>query len=400
MLTFNGKKFNSRDFEKSVMDSVAQVAKDELGERFRSIRHPLTGEFPTVIIYGDDLSDMSMKVEGSKELLQHITEKISEEDLQNITLIEKEKRVSPKVFLSFGWEDKKLAENIAKKLLSNGIDTWWAEWEISSGDSLRQRIDDGLGVCTHFIVLLSPTAMEKPWVKQEMDAGLVRMLDKKCKFIPLRFDLPHNKLPPLLMGHYSPEITNEINLSQLINDIHGISKKPALGKTPISDELPDTGYSVAATTITKIFCDNSETGTSHDPMLTMKDLVEKTQLTKEDVEDGLYELRAFFTVQFDRVMPASELFVEFDKAFMEWEPEKDALRIASAILNDDNFPSSLNEIASKFDWTPRRINPAVNYLVNRSICRDDKTMGAHPWTQQWVNEKQEGAIRRFVKSRS
>ncbi|MCP5214331.1 MAG: toll/interleukin-1 receptor domain-containing protein [Pseudomonadales bacterium] len=400
MLTFNGKKFNAGDFQKSIIDRVTQIAKVEFAERLRSIRHPKTEEFPTVVVYGNDLNNLSVKVEGSKELIQHVRSKIPEEELKSVNFVERRKVLSPKVFLSFGWEDHDLAGKIANELMSNRIDTWWAEWEIASGDSLRQRIDDGLGTCTHFIVLLSPTAIQKPWVKQEMDAGLVRMLDKKCKFIPLRFNLSHEKLPALLSGHFSPEVTEELDLSQLINDIHGISKKPTLGKAPIDEELPDTGFSVAATAIANVFCSKSETGTSHDPMLEMDDLVQETGLTQKDIEDGLYELRPFFKEEHYSIIPENELFVEFDKAFMGWEPDKDALRMASAILNDERFPTSLTEIAEKFDWSPRRINPAVNYLINRNICRDDEIMGIHPWAQHRIQEKQSGSIRRFVKSRS
>ncbi len=75
MLTFNGKKFNAGDFSKSLTDGVVQIAKSEMGERFRSICHPKTREFPTVIVYGNSLSDMSLKVEGSKELIEHVKSK-------------------------------------------------------------------------------------------------------------------------------------------------------------------------------------------------------------------------------------------------------------------------------------------------------------------------------------
>ncbi len=308
--------------------------------------------------------------------------------------------MSPKVFLSFGWEDHQLAEKVAKELMINGIDTWWAEWEIQSGDSLRQRIDEGLGVCTHFVVLLSQESIGKPWVKQEMDAGLVRMLEEKCKFVPLRYELPHTELPPLLSGRYSPEVSDDCHLASLINDIHGISKKPPLGKVPYNKELPDIGFSVAATAIANVFCEQSETGTCSDPILSMEKVIELSGLCHEDVEDALYELRSFFKDDHHHVHPESELFVEFDKAFMGWDSEKDALRIASSILNDDSFPTNVDKIASRFEWTPRRINPAINYLINRDICRDTEIMGTHPWAQPYVDEKQSGSIRRFVKSRT
>ena len=76
MLTFNGKKFNANDFAKSLEDGVLEITKAEMGERFRSICHPRTREFPTVIVFGSSLSDISLKVEGSKELIEHIKSKL------------------------------------------------------------------------------------------------------------------------------------------------------------------------------------------------------------------------------------------------------------------------------------------------------------------------------------
>jgi len=400
MFTFNGKKFKAADFTKGLMNEVTHMAKVEIAERFRTICHPVTGEFPTVIVYGDELTDMSIKIEGSKELLEHITSKLSPGDLQGVNLIEKEKIVAPKVFLSFGWEDKNLANKIADLLTKNGIDTWWAEWEIGSGDSLVEKINHGLGGCTHFVVLLTLTSLDKPWVKQEMDAGLVRMLDDKCKFIPLRYNLPMKDLPPLLAARLSPEVTDTLDLAQLINDIHGISRKPALGKVPRSITLPDTGYSKAATAIAKEFVENSKNGLFNDPNIDVNSLVKRTGLTENDVLDGIYELGKFVKYSFDTIRPRPELFVEFDKNFMPWNPEQDALRLASDILNDKNFPKGAEDIAEQYDWPARRLNPAIAYLIEREICRNSEVLGGAPWIQPRVQEKSEGSIRRFVKSRS
>lgn len=400
MFTLNGKPFNANEFEKTLKKAAVESVKEEMSERFRAMRHPKTGEFPTVLIMGNALDDMFLKIEGTNELLQHIKNKLPDEELNSVKLVERRKILLPKVFLSFGWEDRELAEVIAKELMRNGIDVWWAKWEIAVGDSLRQKIDEGLGDCTHFIVLLSPTAIEKAWVKQEMDAGFVRILSEKCKFIPLRYRLTPDQLPPLLSGMFSPEIDETNDISQLINDIHGISSKPKLGKAPIEQELPETGFSVAATAIAKVFCESSETGDIYDPSVNLERLVELTGYTTEDIEDALYELRSLVKNRHDEVAPEKELFVEFDKAFKGWNAEQDALRIACAILNDKDFPSHVEKIADKFDWDCRRMNPAVNYLVSRKICRDTEIMGYHPWTQPYIQEAQSGAIRRFVKSRA
>jgi hypothetical protein len=53
---------------------------------------------------------------------------------------------------------------------------------------------------------LTPQSIDKPWVNQEMDAGLVRKLSNACRFLPVRHQLPAGKLPPLLSGMHAPEI--------------------------------------------------------------------------------------------------------------------------------------------------------------------------------------------------
>ena len=400
MFEFNGKKINATDLTSRFLDNATQQVKQEFGERFRSNRHPKSGEFPTVVVYGNSLSDLSLKIEGSEELIEHIKSKLPEEETTHVNFVARRKILTPKVFLSFGWEDHDLAGKIANELMRQGIDTWWADWEIKAGDSIRRRIDEGLGRCTHFLVLLSPNSINKPWVKEEMDAGFTRMLDDSCTFLPLRYNLSHEQLPPLLKGRLSPEVSDDLKLTQVINDIHGISRKPPLGKSPIDQNLPDTGFSVAATTIAKVFCAESEHGSSNDPSFSMEELMEKTGLNKDDAVDALYELRNFIKDDHYSVIPDKELFVEFDKAFMEWDPEKDALRIASSLINDTNFPTSVPQIAEKFGWSSRRMNPALNYLTGREICRDTDICGCYPWEQPYLQESKTGSIRRFVKSRS
>ena len=61
------------------------------------------------------MSDMSLKVEGSKELLEHIQSKLPEQESNKVDFVVRRKIVSPKVFLSFAWENHPIAEKIAKE---------------------------------------------------------------------------------------------------------------------------------------------------------------------------------------------------------------------------------------------------------------------------------------------
>ena len=219
-ITFNGKPFDPDDFKAALMNAAVEQVKDQLHERITSIRHPSTGEFPVAHVSGTALDNIAVRVEASAELLKLVQERVGGEDLTRMTLIERTATDSHKAFLSFGWEDHDLAKSIAEYLHGNGIETWWAQWEIRAGDSLRQKIDEGLGVCTDFIVLLTPTSIHKPWVNQEMDAGLVRKIELGARFIPLRSNLPVSALPPLFKGMLSPSIDDfEDDAGSLVHDI-------------------------------------------------------------------------------------------------------------------------------------------------------------------------------------
>ncbi len=192
---FNGRPFSPKNFEEALLKAAMEVLATQVRERIGSIRHPETGEFPTVVITGTGLDDLHFRVEGSPELLAIVRERLGQSEQGDPRVIEQEEvGTAPRAFLSYAWEDQELGSKIAHALQENGIHTWWAPWCIGPGDSLRQKIDEGLAGCTHFIVLLTPTSIRKPWVNQEMDAGLVGKIEERCRFIPLRHGLPAKDL--------------------------------------------------------------------------------------------------------------------------------------------------------------------------------------------------------------
>ena len=97
---------------------------------------------------------------------------------------------------------EKVGDHSLGKLLSHapeGKDGIWPSEPVR--DALeRIRSEDvsggaGLGVCSHFIALLSPVALTKPWVNAEMDGAFVRKLAGACRFIALRHGLAPEGLP-------------------------------------------------------------------------------------------------------------------------------------------------------------------------------------------------------------
>ncbi len=379
----------------AALEGVAEQIRKKLG----SIRDPETGEFPIIVMRGNSFDSLHMHVEGSAELIELVSRRMNEDG--ELSLDEQTPKGPPRVFLSYTSDDAELAGRIAATLQANGIDTWWDRWCISTGDSLRQKIDEGLGDCTHFLALLTPQSVDRPWVNQEMDAGLVRKLSNKCRFLPVRHKLPAKDLPPLLSGMHAPEISAEEDITQLINDIHGISRKPKLGPAPharAAEEATETGYSAVANTVARFFVENTKFGRFADPMTDVEPLAEQTGLTIDDTKDALYELSGFFKDTQRHVLVNASLFAEFDRYWKPWDPREDAVKLAANIMNDPDFPADSKSITELYGWEPRRLNPAATYLFERGMLVEYKVLGTREFELARIVGKPD-ELRRFLKSR-
>jgi hypothetical protein len=76
------------------------------------------------------------------------------------------------VFVSHASEDKEaIARPLAEELRRRGLKVWYDEFVLEVGDSLSEKIDEGLASSHHGIVILSSRFFEKDWPKKEL-AGL------------------------------------------------------------------------------------------------------------------------------------------------------------------------------------------------------------------------------------
>lgn len=144
--------------------------------------------------------------------------------------------VNPKVFISHASEDKdRFVIPFYNQLRENGVDAWIDKWEIKLGDSLTQKIfDEGIGQTDAVIIILSSFSVEKPWVKEELDAALVRRILGKIRLIPLVID--DCKVPECLKHLKYLSIKNYNNYSnefkEILTAIYEVDLKPPLGPQP------------------------------------------------------------------------------------------------------------------------------------------------------------------------
>lgn len=94
-----------------------------------------------------------------------------------------------RVFVCHASEDKPVAREFASRLSALGAEVWLDEWEIRIGDSIVEKVNAGLQSASHLAVLLSANSVNKPWVKRELSATLMRQLATACVIIlPVRLD--------------------------------------------------------------------------------------------------------------------------------------------------------------------------------------------------------------------
>jgi uncharacterized membrane protein len=71
------------------------------------------------------------------------------------------------VFISYSRKDIDFVKRLASDLKKTGVAVWWDISGIPPGTEWPKRIQDGLENSDYFIVVLSPDAIQSPWVRKE-----------------------------------------------------------------------------------------------------------------------------------------------------------------------------------------------------------------------------------------
>jgi nitrogen regulatory protein PII-like uncharacterized protein len=100
------------------------------------------------------------------------------------------KHMSPEswdVFICHAGEDKEtVVEPLYRHLDAAGIRCWYDRGEILWGDSIVDRINEGLRSSRFVIIVVSPALLRKSWPSKEMNAALSQEIDSGAtKVLPL-----------------------------------------------------------------------------------------------------------------------------------------------------------------------------------------------------------------------
>jgi hypothetical protein len=94
-----------------------------------------------------------------------------------------------KVFISYSQKDGEFAKQLNASFFSNSIQTFLDTKDILVGDSIPEKIYNGIGESTHLIYIMSASSVTSSWVKEEISIAKVKEKQAKgFKILPVLLD--------------------------------------------------------------------------------------------------------------------------------------------------------------------------------------------------------------------
>lgn len=135
------------------------------------------------------------------------------------------------VFLSHSHKDKPFARKLTADLRHAGHIVWIDEAEILVGDSLVEKIREGIDSVDFVAAILSVTSIDSEWVKKELDLASNREIDEK-RVVVLPILLDDVELPGFLKGksyaNFKEEGQYQNGLSDLLKRLGPSTPPPKL----------------------------------------------------------------------------------------------------------------------------------------------------------------------------
>lgn len=109
-------------------------------------------------------------------------------------------------FICHASEDKSdVVEPLAIELTARGAAVWYDRWTLQIGNSLSEKIDEGLASSEFGIVVLSPHFFAKPWPQRELGGLVQREIGVKKVILPVWHRVDH-----AFVAQHSPTLADKM----------------------------------------------------------------------------------------------------------------------------------------------------------------------------------------------
>ncbi len=155
------------------------------------------------------------------------------------------------VFLSHNSADKPAVEELARRLVKDGIQPWLDTWNLIPGEPWQEAIEEALERCATCAVFIGPSGAS-PWQNEEMRAAIDRRVREgggRFRVIPVL--LPgaergeRSRLPTFLVAttwvEFRRSLDDEDAFHRLVCGVRGVEPGPGPGQAVYEGECPYRG---------------------------------------------------------------------------------------------------------------------------------------------------------------
>lgn len=139
------------------------------------------------------------------------------------------------IFLSHNSKDKPWVRKLADRLTSDGVVVWIDEAELNIGDSLIEKIAEGIQEMRFVAAVISNNSISSTWVQKELNLAMSKEIKgRQVTVLPLLIE--NCTLPPSLTDKLYADFTNPDNYEQEYSKLlHAIGVHAASQKTQLKE---------------------------------------------------------------------------------------------------------------------------------------------------------------------
>lgn len=113
-----------------------------------------------------------------------------------------------RVFISYSYQDNEFVKWLQDKLKPFDIEFWYDQAAIGVGESIKEKVNEGLNSSSAFILVLSHSSKNSDWVRYEMNSALLlNAIKKGISILPIKID--DSEVPTDLAGYLYADFSKD-----------------------------------------------------------------------------------------------------------------------------------------------------------------------------------------------
>ena len=114
----------------------------------------------------------------------------------------------PQAFISYSSKDKEFVSRLVNDFRKNNLRVWLMENELKLGDSITQKIEEGLQTSEYFFAVLSNSSLQSTWCEKEYQKAIeCERQNQSPRVIPLVIE--DCEIPSYMSDKYYADFRND-----------------------------------------------------------------------------------------------------------------------------------------------------------------------------------------------